>query len=46
MTGKTNKQAVRPAKNIIKPIKDRPEHGAQAIMKGEPKKNWKYKKSI
>jgi len=44
MTKKT-KSPGRPAKNIIKPIKAKPELVAQAIMKAEPKKNWKYKKS-
>ena len=32
----------RPAKNIVKPIKNTPEQVARAIMQNAPKKNWRY----
>ena len=41
---KKDKKPGRPPENIIRPIKDTPERLVQAIMLGEPKKIWKYKK--
>lgn len=44
MKKQQTKQAGRPIKNEIKPIKDTPENVAKSIMMGKPKKIWDYKK--